>query len=426
MLNNQDFLMAVCGQVRCKQAHRRIISELQHHIDDQTEGFIAEGLSPDEAVAKAVCEMGDPVLVGQQLDREYRPKPPYAVMAGLCVLLLVGIVFRFTLVGPLGFKDVGYLALAVGLFFTAYFCDFTKLAKPTVLWGALGGICILAVFFIAMFRFKLSSAAVRIPWPFLLLLALPILAGLIWYYSSKGLRGILLCLGATLGLCICFGFLSVSYMFITVASFVLLLLYAIFAKVFGGKRWRNAATVVLPACLPLVYLVTFGGHYFARRFSTALFPQSDPMGAGFMALSVRNALSGSTLLQGAQDPVLSKFSGHMDLQLSSLINNYGWAFFWAICGLLALFAVVLLIVCLKQRNLLSRLLSMSVALAFICQAASYIIFNLGFTLVSPLPLPFITSGFASLVINALLMGLLASALRTGHMTDSTPLRAMSS
>ena len=72
--NIKSYLDIVCEQIRYEKAHIIIKKELEEHITDQTDAFIAKGMEQETAIKKAIKEMGDPILVGTELDRVYRPK----------------------------------------------------------------------------------------------------------------------------------------------------------------------------------------------------------------------------------------------------------------------------------------------------------------------------------------------------------------
>ena len=55
-----EYLSQVTDQIRCQKVHKAVRAELQAHLEDQAEAYESEGMSADEAMEKAVLEMGDP------------------------------------------------------------------------------------------------------------------------------------------------------------------------------------------------------------------------------------------------------------------------------------------------------------------------------------------------------------------------------
>ena len=84
----RTYLHSVGREIRWGRARTYLLRELSDHIADQEGDFLDQGLSPEEAAARAVEEMGDPVAVGRELDRLHRPQTRWEI-----VLFLVGIVF---------------------------------------------------------------------------------------------------------------------------------------------------------------------------------------------------------------------------------------------------------------------------------------------------------------------------------------------
>ena len=90
-MNRNEYLEIVAAQVRCKRAVPYLKEELADHIEDQKEAYIANGMNPFEAEVAAVREMGDPVETGMQLDRVHKPKMEWKLVAGVCLMSIIGI-----------------------------------------------------------------------------------------------------------------------------------------------------------------------------------------------------------------------------------------------------------------------------------------------------------------------------------------------
>lgn len=96
-----EYLEAVRQQIRWKKAQSPILEEINNHIIDQRNTFVSDGLNEEEATNKAIAEMGDPIVVGEQLDRAHRPR---LIGLGLGILLVLVI---------LGTADMGYNLLRI-------------------------------------------------------------------------------------------------------------------------------------------------------------------------------------------------------------------------------------------------------------------------------------------------------------------------
>ena len=78
-MERRDYLELMTGQIRCKKCVR-YYKEVEDHIEDQKQAFMAEGMKEEEAEKAAVEEMGDPVEVGVEMDQIHRPKMPWKVI----------------------------------------------------------------------------------------------------------------------------------------------------------------------------------------------------------------------------------------------------------------------------------------------------------------------------------------------------------
>ena len=87
-----EYLSQVTDQIRCQKVHKAVRAELKAHLEDQAEAYESEGMSADEAMEKAVLEMGDPVETGVSLDRVHRPHMEWSA------LLLVGVIGIFSVI----------------------------------------------------------------------------------------------------------------------------------------------------------------------------------------------------------------------------------------------------------------------------------------------------------------------------------------
>ena len=93
----RDYLDTVSAQIRGRRVRPAAIRELEQHLEDQREEFLAGGHPPEEAERLAVEEMGDPAAVGAELDRLHRPRPQWGLLAVTLALLLVGSWLRYDL-----------------------------------------------------------------------------------------------------------------------------------------------------------------------------------------------------------------------------------------------------------------------------------------------------------------------------------------
>lgn len=86
-----EYLEIVSEQIRYTKIRGTVTEELKNHILDQAEAYEDCGAFPEEALERAVREMGDPVETGVSLDRIHRPQMSWGIV------LLIGIISIFSM-----------------------------------------------------------------------------------------------------------------------------------------------------------------------------------------------------------------------------------------------------------------------------------------------------------------------------------------
>ena len=82
------FLETVDEQIACRLCHAEINEELRGHIEDKAEDYRGYGLSEEEALGRAIRDMGEPDVIGMELNRQHRIRTPWPLL-GIIGLLLV-------------------------------------------------------------------------------------------------------------------------------------------------------------------------------------------------------------------------------------------------------------------------------------------------------------------------------------------------
>ena len=100
------FVEAVGAEIRWKKARPLLTEEIRTHLLDQRDACMAQGMAEDEAQAEAVRQMGDPAMLGADLDRVHRPRPQWGLLALALMLAAAGAFLRFSLTA-----DVPYVSL---------------------------------------------------------------------------------------------------------------------------------------------------------------------------------------------------------------------------------------------------------------------------------------------------------------------------
>lgn len=87
----EAFLEDVADQIAYKPLRPAVVRELKDHIDDRTEEYLSEGISPEDAVKKAVDAMGDGVAIGTGINAVRHVQSSRLLMVLTVILLLIGL-----------------------------------------------------------------------------------------------------------------------------------------------------------------------------------------------------------------------------------------------------------------------------------------------------------------------------------------------
>ena len=60
---------------------------------DQMDAYMREGMGEEEALDKAIMEMGDPVEVGVEFDRIHRPQMSWSMVLAVGILGILSVVY---------------------------------------------------------------------------------------------------------------------------------------------------------------------------------------------------------------------------------------------------------------------------------------------------------------------------------------------
>lgn len=93
-----EYLKLVEEQIHCKSIWEDIRLELLGHMEEDTEYFRKKGMSREEAVERAVKEMGDPVETGIELDKVHRTRLDVKLLLffiGIDLLMMVLVLAYF-------------------------------------------------------------------------------------------------------------------------------------------------------------------------------------------------------------------------------------------------------------------------------------------------------------------------------------------
>lgn len=434
----------VCEQIRWKKAHSAVAQEIEDHLTDQKNAYLAAGDSESIAEEKALLQMGDPVSVGAALDQTHKPAPQWGMIGLVLLLFVLGGIIQVLLLKtiPAGNDALAtrsaqvlfiFLPLSLATFVGMYFLDFSFFGKhPYVLPLGLLMVDLAAHLFGVFYGGKrwliLGSFALS---PLALSLLFPLaFCGLFYRLRSQGRKGYLI--SGVLAAVFCL-FLSYCHTFSGVLTFVfsagILMLIAAKKEWFGKKNQTILLLLFLLVVVCLIVLLMFYAPFryqFAFRARTIFLPNSDVAGDGYVPAQLRAAISHSVFLVKGKDivgisPILIEIPGMLrsDYLLTYLTYHYGWAVSGGLVLLLAVFLGLGFRKALKQKSIFGQMVSLTILCTFMAEILLYILANLGLWLIAPIALPFLSYGTMQLLFNMALAGVLLSVFRTGEVYRDT-------
>ncbi len=430
----RSYLDKVCAAVRWKQAHESIRRELSDHIDDQAEAFMAEGITPDNAIKKAVLEMGDAEEVGFGLDASYRPRDVKGIVIPIAGLVLIGIICRIWVTNtPVDAKYITAIIIGAVCAFALYNVNLYKFARYS---GPVYFAAIIITFLMILYMTDGVSPYWRFinnPIVYYAVCFSPLLfAGVVYNQRRKGIKGFMLCLLSAIPLLLMSAAIpSFTAVIGAAISYLFVLTTAIQLGIFGSRKISLLAilygTTIIAAFIALCFL----SEYHRLRLTLMLHPELEPYGIGWIGSIIREIVENAKLIGASnhtiaamgEDVVRSEkflYSIKWDYLLTLILYKYGWLSTITVILLLMDFLASGFRRALKLSSTLGKLLACGIIASFSVQTVGYILCNLGIFNGAPLPLPFVSHGNISLVINLAMAGILLSLLRTDGLYTDTP------
>ena len=93
----QEYLEKVLAQVRVKKIRPILGRELEDHLLLQTRDYQTQGMEDEQAQQQAIADMGDPVMLGKQLDGVHRPLWDIPMLVYALLVVALGLVIQFLL-----------------------------------------------------------------------------------------------------------------------------------------------------------------------------------------------------------------------------------------------------------------------------------------------------------------------------------------
>lgn len=434
----EEFIKSVTEQIRCVRARNGVAKELADHITDQAAAYEEAGEAHEEAVKKAVLEMGDPVVVGVEMDRIHKPQVDRRLMAMTLVFSIVGFFLIFDMESMAqqpdfilrrGVELLVFFAVMAGM----YFLDYSFIGRYAY------GICIVMTIVMLIARVYIVMASGGISVPFMpVYLYLPVYAAMLYRLRGKGYRAVAWGMALLAGIIISSHMMAVTlpvlanvYMICTV-----LLLIAVWKGWFAVDRKIATAVIIgvlvlLPAAFVIMRVAAGqeADSFRMARLQAWLHPERDAAGMGYVYLWIRQEWRAVRLIGAAPgsmfaDEELVWTSGTDSCRLLYIVCRYG-----VLAGLAVILAFAAVIVrayhiVRQQKNQLGFMTGAACFMMILFNCLEGILLNTGYYPVTGgIQYPFVSYGAGTSITYAALIGLLLSLYRNERIiTDETVTR----
>lgn len=426
----EEYLNTVTEQIRCTKAREMISGELRDHILDQAEAYEAEGMFEEEALEKAVRDMGDPVETGVSLDRIHRPQISVGILVligiiSLASIALHGILDAYALDRSMtgyGYRHVWYVLLGYAMMLIVYRLDYSVLfCHAKFLGAAFLAIALIGYRFFGIMingaRLYIRIGPVLFFMPVLMILYVPVFCGILYSYRGEGYKGMgKILLWALVPIWITFHIPAFSQGVVLWVTFVAL------AAVAVCKGWyqvpKRAALICLGILFAAPMLIFLGAGMMGRLASYQMariqaFLTNSP-DHNYLAVQMRQFLTGSRLLgiDGEGIAKIAELPGfNSDYIFVSLVSAYGLLAGVLVAALLILLVIKVFRISFGQKNQLGMILGCGCGIVYLLQTGICIGMNLGLLPTTAAILPFFSSGGSGIVVSYMLLGLVLSVYR---------------
>lgn len=414
----EEFIRVLTEQMRCVKARGSVAQELADHIADQAQAYERSGVDRDQAIARAVREMGDPVEIGVAMDRIHRPQADWKMLVLTFVLGIAGVLCMVPVYGSARIIPGQILMMLAGFVVTiaVYFVDYSVLGR---IGAAAYPVLTVFLWIGKTWLFPVVNGRVQ-QMTILAYLYVPIFAGILYQLRRKGFRAVLAGIGV-IGATVFFvgQFAAVAGTTVNLFLIMTFMLAAAAAKgMFGERRklWTAVAAAVgiFPLLVGIGYVCLSDG-FRAHRLRAFFFRDQYQDAEGFYYVMICDILNGSRLFgRGSsmyigEDTVLMFSEG--GLMPTGIIYFYGTAAGILLAGMLAVFVLRALRIVRGQKNQLGFLVSMACFLVLLVNCAEGILVGVGLFPVTTTVMPFLMRGGSATLVYAVLIGLLLSVHR---------------
>ena len=403
-----NFLDEVCSHIKYREVHNEIRAELSEHILETAKEI---------GIDKAILNMGSSILIGENLNKQHKPKTEWSIIGLIALITLIG---GMALYGS-SYKDyyssvifsrhLIFVAAGILVMLCVYFFDYTRFKKYPLL------IYIVTITLICISlisgdyvegRVFLRIAGIALSTDYAVAMFLLSFAGFIEKYQGQGIHAIL-----KLGFLGVFSYIAmilsgnISGMAVLAITYTVLVLTAVAKNYFGGNKIVQIFTWLGLAGTAFLFYI-----FFAVQGKQV------------------TADSGITISQwiGYLNPVTGGSDNGFKKSMPSITTDYafinitfilGWAGAITLTAAIILFIIRMFITSKKIKNNYGFFLSLSVCTALSAQFMLNTMLNFNLISIAGMGMPFVSYGGTGFISSMALAGLLLAVWRRNNWLSGT-------
>ena len=423
-----EYLEIVSEQIRYTKIRGTVTEELKNHILDQAEAYEDCGAFPEEALERAVREMGDPVETGVSLDRIHRPQMSWGIvlLIGIISIFSMGVFYAANIMGADIYpwqRQVSFILAGFLLMLLVYRMDYSILGK----FGWKPAVIFLCTMIIGLSLFGISFHGANrwihigpfsISVPEAMLLYIPLFGAALYSFRGNGYE--ILMKAAPLILVPC-GFVwmtpSIANAGILFVSLMCLFLFAVWKDWFHISKKLilgiSISGMLLMSFAFFGYFYFFGEDYQVSRLQAFFHPTEL---GDYIVNMARTMRVSSSVIGSSEHSVSYLLSGPTtdfltDYILVAMCSIYGTLL--TVCMIAGLLFITMKVfrISITQKNQLGMIVGMGCGLAFFIKISASILINLQLIPYFSISMPFLSYGGSSTIVSYILLGLVLSVYR---------------
>lgn len=423
-----EYLETVSEQIRYTKIRSTVTEELKNHILDQAEAYEECGAFPEEALERAVREMGDPVETGVALDRIHRPQMRWGIVIAIAVIsvLSIGIFYAANIIAHDIYpwqRQAGFVLIGFVLMLIVYRLDYSILEKFN--WKAAAVLLLLVIIGTLVFGVPINGSTRWIHLYYIsfsvseaMLLYVPLFGAVLYGFRGDGYRVLLKVIPLTL--------IPAIFIFRTPDLGAAVIIFTCLFCLFIFAVWKDwyrvskklvigisSGIVLLTPLAFIAYFYFFGASYQSARIRAFFTPGES---GDYIVNLAQNMRTNSALLGSSEKSVEWFVNGPTtdfltDYILVSMCSIYGTLLTIAVVAGLALIIMKVFQISITQKNQLGMIVGMGCGLVFLVKTVVGILMNLQLIPYISISMPFLSYGGSSVVVSYILLGLALSIYR---------------